>query len=485
MTIPERTSAAPAPAATEDPRTAADRRRALRVLALSSLGVFVVFLDTTIVNVAFETISRGFHTTTGHLAWVLNAYSLVFAAVLIPAGRLADRYGRKRVFLIGITGFAVTSALCGAAPSAGTLIGARALQAAFAALVTPTSLALVLPEFPPARRPMAIGTWGAMGAAAAALGPTIGALLTQYASWRWIFLVNVPVCALVVLVGLRLLRESREPHAGGLPDPVGVVLVAAMPAVLSLAIIEGPSWGWADPRVIAAFAAAAVLLPVFLLRTRAAADPVMDLALFRVRQFRVVNAASLVFSSAFYGLLLANILFLQNVWGYSVLRAALASAPSPLVVTAVARTASRLGHTYGPRLVLSAGAVCWAAGGTLLALRTGGHPHWAADFLPASLVIGLGIGLTLPVQSGAAVQALPPARFAVGSAINASFRQLGAVLGISVFVAVLGTPTPATAVGSFHRVWWVLAALGLASGLLLHLPRLPRLRRAAPEAEAV
>ena len=485
MTIPERTSAAPAPAATEDPRTAADRRRALRVLALSSLGVFVVFLDTTIVNVAFETISRGFHTTTGHLAWVLNAYSLVFAAVLIPAGRLADRYGRKRVFLIGITGFAVTSALCGAAPSAGTLIGARALQAAFAALVTPTSLALVLPEFPPARRPMAIGTWGAMGAAAAALGPTIGALLTQYASWRWIFLVNVPVCALVVLVGLRLLRESREPHAGGLPDPVGVVLVAAMPAVLSLAIIEGPSWGWADPRVIAAFAAAAVLLPVFLLRTRAAADPVMDLALFRVRQFRVVNAASLVFSSAFYGLLLANILFLQNVWGYSVLRAALASAPSPLVVTAVARTASRLGHTYGPRLVLSAGAVCWAAGGTLLALRTGGHPHWAADFLPASLVIGLGIGLTLPVQSGAAVQALPPARFAVGSAINASFRQLGAVLGISVFVAVLGTPTPATAVGSFHRVWWVLAALGLASGLLLHLPRLPRLRRAALEAEAV
>ncbi|MFI1095865.1 MFS transporter [Streptomyces sp. NPDC020917] len=481
MTIPERTSAAPAPAAAEDPRTAADRRRALRVLALSSLGVFVVFLDTTIVNVAFATISRGFHTTTGHLAWVLNAYSLVFAAVLIPAGRLADRYGRKRVFLIGITGFAVTSALCGAAPSAGTLIGARALQAAFAALVTPTSLALVLPEFPPARRPMAIGTWGAMGAAAAALGPTIGALLTQYASWRWIFLVNVPVCAVVVLVGLRLLRESREPHAGGLPDPLGVLLVAAMPAVLSLAIIEGPSWGWADPRVIAAFAAAAVLLPVFLLRTRAAADPVMDLALFRVRQFRVVNAASLVFSSAFYGLLLANILFLQNVWGYSVLRAALASAPSPLVVTAVARTASRLGHAHGPRLVLSAGAVFWAAGGTLLALRTGGHPHWAADFLPASLVIGLGIGLTLPVQSGAAVQALPPARFAVGSAINASFRQLGAVLGISVFVAVLGTPTPATAVDSFHRVWWVLAALGLASGLLLHLPRL---RRAAPEAEA-
>ncbi|SEO40856.1 drug resistance transporter, EmrB/QacA subfamily [Actinacidiphila rubida] len=481
MTIPERTPAAAAAGSAADAHDSpAARRHALRVLALSSLGVFVVFLDTTIVNVAFATISHGFHTTTGHLAWVLNAYSLVFAAVLIPAGRLADRYGRKRVFLTGITGFAVTSALCGIAPSAGALIGARALQAAFAALVTPTSLALVLPEFPAARRPMAIGTWGAMAAAAAALGPTTGALLTQYASWRWIFLVNVPVCALVLVVGLRLLREAREQHAEGLPDPVGVVLVAAVPAALSLAIIEGPSWGWSDPRVIAAFAVGALLLPVFLLRTRAAAHPVMDLALFRVRQFRVVNASSLLFSSAFYGMLLANILFLQTVWGYSVLRAALASAPSPLVVTAVARTASRLGHTYGPKRVLSAGAACWTVGLVLLAVGAGGHPHWVTGFLPASLIIGLGIGLTLPVQSGAAVQSLPPARLAVGSAINASFRQLGAVLGISVFVAVLGTPTPATAVDAFHHVWWVLGALGLASGLLLHLPRL---RRGADDAD--
>jgi len=171
------------------------RRRALRVLALGSLGAFVVFLDTTIVNIAFPTISRGFDTTTAHLAWVLNAYSLVFAAMLIPAGRVADRYGRKRMFLVGLTGFAVMSALCGAAPNAGVLIVGRALQAVFAALVVPTSLALVLPEFPPEKRHVAVGTWGAMGAAAAALGPTTGALLTEYASWRWIFLVNVPICA--------------------------------------------------------------------------------------------------------------------------------------------------------------------------------------------------------------------------------------------------------------------------------------------------
>jgi EmrB/QacA subfamily drug resistance transporter len=369
-----------------------------------------------------------------------------------------------------MAGFAVTSALCGAAPSAGMLIGGRALQAAFAALVTPASLALVLPEFPPARRPVAIGTWGMMAAAAAALGPTIGALLTHYASWRWIFLVNVPVCALVLLVGIPLLRESKDMHAVGLPDPLGVLLVAAMPAALSLAIIEGPTWGWSDPRVIGAFLLAVLLLPVFVIRTRASTRPVMDFALFRVRQFSVINAASLIFSSAFYGQLLANIIFLQTVWHYSVLRAALASAPGPLVVAAIARTSSKLAAAYGYKLILSIGAVVWMIAGALLAWRIGATPHWATRLLPASILTGIGIGLTLPVQSGAAVQSLPPGRFAVGSAINSSFRQLGAVLGVSLFVAVLGSPSPANALDAFHHVWWVFAVIGLAAGLVLHLP---------------
>src|ERR1700744_1174375 len=202
--------------------------RAGRVLAPGSVAAFAVFLATTIVNVAFETISRSFGTTTGHLSWVLNAYSLVFAAMLIPAGRLADRYGRKRLFLIGLGGFAVFSALCGAAPGAGVLIAARALQGAFAALVVPTSLALVLPEFPPARRHVAIGTWSAMSAAAAATGPTLGALLTEYASWRWIFLVNVPICAAMIVAGIGLLREAGEPDSAGTPVQADTMLVAAV-----------------------------------------------------------------------------------------------------------------------------------------------------------------------------------------------------------------------------------------------------------------
>ena len=472
MSLPQTPAPASPPRPAEGAPTAADHPHALRTLALGSLGAFVVFLDTTIVNVAFIAISHSFHSTTDRLAWVLNAYSLVFAAALIPAGRLADRYGRKRLFLVGMSGFALMSALCGLAPNAGVLIGGRALQAAFAALITPTSLALILPEFPPERRPFAIGTWGSMSAVAAALGPTIGALLTQYASWRWIFLINVPICAAVVLIGLRTLREGRDPHARGLPDPLGVLLIAAVPAALSFSIIEGPRWGWSDGRVIAGFAAAAVLLPLFLLRCRVARFPAIDLTLFHVRQFRLVNAATLVFAAAFYGTLLSNIIFLQTVWHYSVLRAALASSPGPLVVAVVARIATKLAHQYGPRIVLTIGAASYAAALALFAGVISSHPEWLAHWLPISMLMGVGIGMTLPVQSSAAVQTLPPARFALGSAVNASFRQLGAVLGISLFVAIVGSPSPATVVAAFHHTWWLFAAFGVFSGLVSWTPRL-------------
>lgn len=226
-----------------------ENRRAGWVLALGSLGAFVVFLDTTIVNIAFQTISHSFDTTAGHLAWVLNAYSLVFAAMLIPAGRVADRYGRKNIFIVGITGFALMSALCGLAPSAGVLITARALQAVFAALVVPSSLALVLHEFTAARRHVAIGVWGAMAAAAAAVGPTLGALLTEYASWRWIFLVNVPIAVVIVALGRSLLHESRDPGPPAFPIPSGrfswprFPRSSASPSSRDLPA-DGPTHGW-------------------------------------------------------------------------------------------------------------------------------------------------------------------------------------------------------------------------------------------------
>jgi MFS family permease len=322
-----------------------------------------------------------------------------------------------------------------------------------------------------------------MSAAAAALGPTLGALLTEYASWRWIFLVNVPICAAIIIAGIRLLRESREPGGAGIPDPAGALLVAAIPALLSFAMIEGPSWGWSSPWVVAGFAGGAALLPVFVLRSARATHPVVDLALFRVRQFTLVNAATLIFGAAFYGMLLSNTIFLQTAWHYSILRAALGATPAPLVVVAAARPASRLAARIGYRPVIAAGAVIWAAGAVSLALLIGGSPDWAARWLPVTLITGLGISLTLPVQSGAAVATLPPARLALGSALSSSFRQVGAVLGISLFVALLGAATGAAEVTAYHRIWLTLAALSVASGAVMFIPRIRR-AAAAPEEEA-
>ena len=450
-------------------------RNAATVLALTSAVVFMVFLDATIMNVSFETISRDLGAGASRLAWVLNAYSLTFAAMLIPAGRLADRYGRRRVFLLGVAGFTVFSGLCGFAPDPAVLIAGRALQGLFAALVVPTALALLLPEVPPTRRPVAVATQAAMGAAAAAVGPTTGALLIEYGSWRWVFLINVPIGVLVGLGGRWLLRESRDPGARGLPDPAAVLLVAAIPALLSFSVIEGPSWGWDNPWVVAGFGLAALLLPLLGWRSATARYPALDLQLWRIPQFRMVNAASLLFAIAFYGMLLANIVFLQAVWHYSVLRAALASVPGPLVVAVLARFAGRLAGRVGFRPVLLAGAACWALASAAFALVIGPSGQWTTHWLPLALLTGMAIGLTLPVQSGAAVASLPPARFGLGSAINASFRQLGAVLGVSLFVALAGDTRTAT-VADYHRVWWILGAMGLASGLVLLLPGLPRAR---------
>jgi EmrB/QacA subfamily drug resistance transporter len=448
-------------------------RNATAVLVVTSAVVFMVFLDATIVNVAFETISRDLQAGASRLAWVLNAYSLAFAGMLIPAGRLADRYGRRRVFLLGVAGFTVFSALCGLAQDPAVLIAGRALQGLFAALVVPTALALLLHAVPPARRPVAVATQAAMGAAAAAVGPTTGALLIEYGSWRWVFLVNVPIGVLVALAGFWLLRENRDPDARGLPDPAGALLVAVIPALLSFSVIQGPSWGWDNPWVVAGFGLAVLLVPVLGWRSATARYPALDLELLRIRQFRLVNAASLVFATAFYGMLLANIVFLQAVWHFSVLEAALASAPGPLMVAVLARFAGRLAGRVGFRAVLLAGAACWALASAVFAVVISPSAQWATHWLPPALLTGVAIGLTMPVQSGAAVATLPTARFGLGSAINASFRQLGAVLGVSLFVALVGDTRTAT-IADYRRVWWVLGAMGLASGLVLLLPRLAR-----------
>ena len=440
---------------------------AWRTMAVSAAGVFVVFLDTTVVNIAFPALSADFpDVSRAGLSWVLNAYAVVFGALLVTSGRLADARGRKRTFLGGLVLFALASALCGVAPSVPALVAARGLQAVGAALLVPASLALLLPEFPASRRASAVGLWGAAGAVAAASGPVLGALLVEGPGWRWVFLVNLPFCALAVLVGRRVLRESTgSAPDGARPDALGVVLVTAVFGLLSLGLVQGEGWGWGSARVVAAFVVAAVLVPLLVLRALAHPSPVLPVRLFRVRSFSLATAGTVLFAAAFFSTILCNVLFLTGVWQYSVLRTAVAVLPSPLLAAATAPIAGRLADRYGFRVVVVPGALSMVAGLTWLATRTTSEPAYVTGFLPGSVLLGLAIGFAFSALGAAGAQALPPQQFGAGSAVSATARQLGAVLGVAVLVAVLGEPGPADALAAFHRAWGTsaVAAAGCAA----------------------
>ena len=450
-------------------------RRPWQVLGVSAAGVFVVFLDATVVNIAFPALSADFDgTSRAGLSWVLNAYAVVFGALLVTAGRLADARGRKRVFLAGLALFAVASGLCGLAPSIEVLVAARALQAVGAALLVPASLSLLLPEFPAEKRATAVGIWGAAGAVAAASGPVLGALLVEGPGWRWVFYVNLPFCLLAGLAGRRVLRESTGTPSGA-PDVLGVLLVTGVFGLLSLGLVQGEDWGWSSARVVGAFVVAAVLLPLLVVRAVRHPNPVLPVRLFRVRTFSVATAATLLFGAAFFAMILCNVLFLTAVWDYSILRTAVAILPSPLLAAATAPLAGRLADRFGFRVVIVPGALSMVLAQAWFVTRTTTDPSWLTDFLPGSVLAGLAIGFAFSALGAAGAQALPPAQFGVGAAVGATARQLGAVLGVAVLVAVLGEPSPAQALDAFHDAWTAvgLAALGcvlVSAGLGAHRP---------------
>ena len=395
---------------------------------------------------------------------MLNAYAVVFGALLVTAGRYGDARGRRRAFLAGLVVFAVASGLCGLAPSVPLLVAARALQAVGAALLVPASLALLLPEFPASRRATAVGLWGAAGAVAAASGPVLGALLVQGPGWRWVFYVNLPFCLAAVLLGRRVLRESTGATAASRPDVLGVLLVTAVFGLLSLGVVQGGQWGWGSVRTIAVLAGAAVLAPVLVLRSLRHPDPALPVALFRNRAFSAATAATLLFGAAFFAMILCNVLFLTSVWDYSVLRTAVAVLPSPLLAAATAPLAGRLADRYGFRVVVVPGALSMVGAQLWFLTRTGIEPHWVTDVLPGSVMAGLAIGFAFSALGAAGAQALPPAQFGAGAAVGATARQIGAVIGVAMLVAVLGEPVPGELLGSFHRAWGAtaLAAAGCA-----------------------
>jgi EmrB/QacA subfamily drug resistance transporter len=436
-------------------------QRKWRVSLIVVAGVFMSSLDLFIVNIAFPSIARNFGgASVSSLSWVLSAYAIVFASLLVPAGRWADAFGRKRVFLLGLGVFVAASAACAVAPSVGALVGARVVQAIGGALMLPTSLGLMLPEFEPDKRHVAIGVWAASGGIAAAAGPPLGGLLVQ-ADWRLVFLVNIPFGLAALTAGIRTLRERREQGAGR-PDLPGAAILILAVGALVVAIVKGQEWGWDSARVIALFAAAALLAPALWRRSERHATPIVEPAMLRVRRFGLAVGASVLFFAGFGAMLLSGVLFLTGVWHEGVLTAGLMLFPGPAMATVFSIPSARLGARFGYRLPGAVGALLFAAGSVWYITQTGDRPAYASEFLPGNLITGIGVGLVIPTLTGAGASSLAPDRFATGAAVLTMGRQIGAALGVALLVAVLGTGGASAT--DFHATWLITVIAGLATG---------------------
>jgi EmrB/QacA subfamily drug resistance transporter len=434
------------------------------VLAIVSLGVILSGIDLFIVNIAFPQIGAGLKVRDiSNLSWLLNAYTIVFAALLIPLGRLADRSSRKAGFLLGVGLFTVASACCAAAGTLPLLIAFRALQGAGAALLTPTSLGLLLQAYPPERRAGAVRIWTAMGSVAAVIGPLAGGLLVQ-ASWRWVFLVNIPIGVVAIAAGLRRLPAARGDR-GPFPDVIGTVLLVAAVGAATAALVEGNEWHWDSARIIGLFVIAAVTLAAALLRSGRHPSPAFDLSLLRVPGVAAALASTLLLCTAFGAMIFSLVLLAENTWGWSALSSGLAAAPNAVLVLPAALLAGLL---LGRRLasvpvVVIAGSLLYAAG--IFWWRWGVHanPAYLPNLLTGLLLTGVGLGFTMPIVFGAATAPLPPHRFATGSALVNMVRQVGITLGVAVLVAVLRTPASGRVqIADLDRGWILIAIVALA-----------------------
>ncbi len=443
--------------------------RGTKVLALTSIGVFLVSLDVSVLNVAFGDMLADFGTDRRReLTWIFSGYNIAYAAGLLTAGRLADVLGRKRIFLWGLGVFALGSFLCGVAPNPEFVIAARVVQAVGGAMLTPASLALVLPEFPLERRSAAIGIWGAIGGIAAASGPTIGGLLVESLGWRWIFFVNLPFSLLAIVVGVRLLHESRESTVFRRPDLLGAVLAMGGVGLLTLVIVQSDEWGWVATRPTLVLAVGIVMLLAFVARCRVVDDPVLDLGLMKLRFVSAANISALVFSAGFFGMFFVNVQFLQQVWGYSATGSGLAMTPGPLTAAFVAYPAGRVAHRVGHHRLIAVGALLLAGGIATLNLLADDTPRYWSMYFPLMVITGAGVGLSLSSLSSAATAYLPPTRYAMGSALNTTFRQVGAALGLAIVAALLtaalSTDDPSQ---GFHRAWWFVSISVATGGVVM------------------
>jgi EmrB/QacA subfamily drug resistance transporter len=459
------------------------------VLLATILGSGIAFLDSTVVNVALPTIGRELGAGISSLQWVVNAYTLTLSGFLLLGGSLGDHYGRRRVFVIGVVWFAVASLLCGLAPTDEALVAARALHGIGGALLTPGSLAIIEASFRREDRGPAIGAWSGLGGVTAAIGPFLGGWLVQTGSWRLIFLINLPLAAVVVWVSVRHVPESRDPGATGRLDWAGAALAALGLAGVVYALTDGPGAGWSSPRILAAGLVGVAALIVFVVWERRSRSPMLPLDIFAARQFTAANIVTFVVYGALGGFLFLMPIQLQQVVGYSPLASGVALIPVTVIMLLLSARAGRLSARIGPRLPMTLGPLLVAAGFVLLT-RIGPGASYLVDILPASLVYGFGLTLTVAPLTATVLAAAPAEHAGVASAVNNDVARTAGLLAVAVLPVAAGISgadalEPDRFAGGFRTAMIIAAALCAAGGLLSWRTIRNPEPEAAPEAEPV
>ncbi len=407
------------------------------MLLATVLGSAMASIDATVVGIALPAIGREFGASLADLQWVVTAYTLTLAGLLLFAGSLSDRYGRRLTFVAGVLWFAVASVLCGLAPNAGILIAARALQGIGAALLTPGSLAIIEASFHPDDRGKAIGAWSGFSGVGTAIGPFIGGWLIQAVSWRLIFAINVPIAALVVAVALRHVPESRDAQMTGKVDVLGGVLVTFGLIGITYGLIDGPSAGWMSPAPLAALVVGALLLAAFLVREKRAAAPVLPLGLFASAQFSAANVVTFAVYGALGGLLFLLPIELQQVSGDTALEAGISLLPVTAIMLVLSARSGALAARIGPRLQMTVGPFVLAAGLALFA-RIGASGSYLSDVLPAVLVFGFGLAIIVAPLTSTVLAAAPARNAGAASAINNDVARAAGLVAVAVLPAAAG-----------------------------------------------
>ena len=437
------------PMAPAEARPAGAARNPWAVLAVLCIGLFMLLLDGTIVNIAIPHIQSYYDTTFSNIQWVMNAYILAFAVLLVTFGRFGDLWGRRKLFVIGMALFTIGSLACGLAPSIYLLIAFRILQGIGGAAMMPATLSIVSDVFPPGKRGAAMGVWGGVSGLATAIGPTLGGIIVQYVtwptvedSWRWIFLVNIPIGILGVVLALRIVPESKNPTAVESLDLPGVGLITASLFALTFALIEGQDYGWTSGVILGLFSGAAVAFALFYRREHRVRQPLIDFSLFRSLNFAAGNATGLLLSAAMMGAFFIIPIFLQSVLGYSAIKAGLVMAPMSVVIMFAAPLAGSLSDRLGSKWIVAGGMFLLAAGLAWMAGLLPGIEKIAPDTSPADLVApfviaGIGIGLAIAPVTSAVMATAPRDRVGNASGVLSTTRQVGSLMGIAILGAVL------------------------------------------------